>query len=440
MNRLTLSGGLRVDLLNESTEPVTATAHRWQPNRNQHYDAVKNVPNWKDVNPRISAAYDLFGTGKTAVKASASRSVEQDSIRYAAANNPAATLVTTVSRTWSDTKFGPGDPRTNNFRPDCDLLNPQPNGECEIWGDLAFGSDRPGTSYDPAIMSGWGERPWNWEFSASVQHELVPRLSLTFGYFRRVNGNFFVNDNEALTAGDFTQFSVVAPTTDARLPTAGQTLSGYVDQNRVVANRIVVKNAEQFGQQLSHWDGFDLTVDARLRNGLLLQGGVSTGTTMTDNCEIVDDLPELLGSSSYAFCHQETPYLPQYKALASYTLPWYGLRVSGTFQSLPGPEVAANNSYLTTVPGLGRNFLFGQTTVNLIQPATMFGDRLNQFDLRFTKIMNVGHGNLDLNVDLYNAFNSDAVLAQSNTFGASWWRPSNVVQPRFVKFYARWDF
>ena len=52
----------------------------------------------------------------------------------------------------------------------------------------------------------------------------------------------------------------------------------------------------------------------------------------------------------------------------------------------------------------------------------------------------MSHGSLDLNVDLYNAFNSDAVLAQSNTFGATWWRPSNVIQPRFVKFYARWDF
>jgi hypothetical protein len=440
MDRLTLSGGLRVDLLNESTSPVTAAPHRWQPNRNQHYDAVKNVPNWKDMNPRVSAAYDLFGNGRTALKASASRSVEQDSIRYAAANNPAATLVTSVSRQWTDTLFGPADPRTNNFAPDCDLLNPQPNGECGIWLDLGFGSDRPTTFYDPAILSGWGERPWNWEFSASIQQEVLPRVSVTFGYFRRINGNFFVNDNEALTAADYTQFTVVAPTTDARLPTSGQTLSGFVDQNRAVVNRTVVKNAELFGKQLSHWDGVDLTVDARLRGGLMLQGGVSTGTTMTDNCDIVDDLPELLGSSSIAYCHQETPFLPQYKALASYTLPWYGVRVSGTFQSLPGPEVAANQVYAGTVPGLGRNFLSGQATVNLIQPGTMYGDRLNQFDLRFTKMLRMPYGNLDLNVDLYNAFNSDAVLAQSNTFGASWWRPSNVIQPRFVKFYARWDF
>jgi hypothetical protein len=76
-----------VDFLNESTEPFTAQPHRWLPNRNQAYGAVKNVPNWKDVEPRASAAYDLFGNGKTALKTSFSRGVEQDSIRYAAANN-----------------------------------------------------------------------------------------------------------------------------------------------------------------------------------------------------------------------------------------------------------------------------------------------------------------------------------------------------------------
>jgi hypothetical protein len=267
----------------------------------------------------------------------------------------------------------------------------------------------------------------------------MPRVSASVGYFRRVGGNFFVNDNEALAATDFTQYSVVAPTTDDRLPGAGQTIGGFFDQNRVVANRIVVKNAEQFGRQLSHWDGVDVSLDARLRNGLLLQGGVSTGKTMTDNCEIVDDLPELLGGSSASYCHQESPFLAQYKGIASYTLP-YAVRVSGTFQSLPGPQVAANNVY-TSAPSLGRPFTLGQATLNLIAPQSVFGDRLNQVDLRFTKIVPTGgRARLDLNVDIYNAFNSDAILTQQNAFGAAWQRPLTVIQPRFVKFSARWDF
>ena len=89
---------------------------------------------------------------------------------------------------------------------------------------------------------------------------------------------------------------------------------------------------------------------------------------------------------------------------------------------------------------MGRPFTLGQANVNLIRPGTMYGDRLNQFDLRFSKLLNVGRGRLDLSLDVYNAFNSDAILTQQNAFGTAWQRPLTVIQPRFVKLMARWDF
>jgi hypothetical protein len=450
-NRLTVSGGIRLDMQNESTSDFTSQPHRWMPNRHDFYPAVENVPNWKDVNPRASVAYDVFGNGKTAIKASASRGVEQDSIRYAAANNPANTLVTQVSRVWNDTN--------NNFTPDCDLLNAQPNGECLVWQDLGFGSARPTTFYDPRMLEGWGVRGWNWEFSTGVQQEIIPRLSASVGYFRRVYGNFNVVDNEALSRSDFTEFSVVVPT-DARLALSGQTIGGIYDQNRAVVNRNTVKPASDFGEVLSHWNGVDFSIDTRLRNGVLLQGGFSTGKTMNDFCDIVDDVPEVLQSPAAVptgvmlvgigapalnvwtpagFCHQESPFLTQYKAVAAYTFP-YAIRVSGTFQSVPGPVVAANNIYTGVLPSLGRPFFLGQSQVNVVEPGTSYGDRLNQIDLRFSKLVNLGGGRVDLNVDLYNAFNSDAILTQQNTYGATWTNPLSIIQPRFVKFSVRWDF
>jgi hypothetical protein len=443
VSRLTVSGGLRVDMQNESTSEFRSQPHTWMPTRNDLYPEVKNVPNWKDVNPRVSVAYDLFGTGKTALKASASRGVEQDSIRYATANNPANTLVTQVSRVWTDFD--------NDFTPDCDLLNPQPNGECLVWQDLGFGSARPSTFYDKRMLEGWGVRGFNWEFSAGVQHEIIPRLSASVGYFRRIYGNFNVVDNEALSRSDFTEFSVVAPT-DPRLALSGQTIGGIFDQNRAVVNRNVVKPASDFGEQFSHWNGVDVSVDTRLQNGVLLQGGFSTGKTMNDNCDIIDDLPEVLsggtptgvlavgfgapgGATPAGFCHQETPFLTQFKGVASYTLP-YAVRISGTFASIPGPVIAANQIYTGVLPSLGRPFFAGQTTVNVVEPGTMWGDRLNQI----SKLLNVGASRLDLNVDLYNAFNSDAILTQQNAFGATWQNALTLIQPRFVKLSARWDF
>jgi hypothetical protein len=452
VDRLTVSGGLRVDFLNESTEPFTAKPHRWLPNRNQSYAAVESVPNWKDLEPRASAAYDLFGNGKTALKTSFSRGVEQDSIRYAAANNPASTLVTQTARSWTD---------NGDFVPQCDLTIGTANGECGPWLTSNFGSANVATAYDPKIMNGWGARPYNWEFSGGVQQEIAPRISATFGYFRRIYGNFFVVDNENLAKTDFTPYNVIVPT-DPRLPNSGQTVTGLYDPNFLVAQKNVIKGADNFGTQLQHWNGVDFSVDARLKNGLFLQAGLSTGKTLTDNCDVIDDVPEALTVSGAAgiqpqvtgaaagqvtpasFCHQVTPFLTQYKGLVSYSLPWYGIRVSGTLQSLPGPQIVATNVYnnanRATLTTLGRPFTNAQATINTIEPASAYGDRLNQIDLRFTKIVNVGKGRIDFNVDLYNAFNSDAVIGELGSIGPVWRLPTTVIQPRFVKFAARWDF
>jgi hypothetical protein len=150
------------------------------------------------------------------------------------------------------------------------------------------------------------------------------------------------------------------------------------------------------------------------------------------------------------YCRQETPYLPQYKALASYMLP-FEIRVSGTFQSVPGPQIAAAALYAETANGttsfartsfstLNRPLTLASTSLNVVEPGTAYGDRLNQVDLRFTKVISVGPGRLDLNFDLYNAFNSDAITLQLNNYGPAWQLPLTVIQPRFVKVSARWDF
>jgi hypothetical protein len=441
LNRLTLNGGLRLDFQNESTAAFTAGPHRWAPNRNFTFGEVKNVPNWKDVNPRLSAAYDLFGNGKTAVKGSVSRGVRQDSVAIALANNPATTIQTQTARNWTDSN--------GNRVPDCDLLNPAvqdtsaTGGDvCGAWLTPAFGTALPGTTYDPSILNGWGVRPYNWEFSASVQQEVAPRVSAGIGYFRRINGNFQITDNEALTAADFTRFSVTMPsngTSQFQLPNVGQTIEGYYDVNRIVAARNVVKDASAFGEQIEHWDGIDVNADVRMTNGLRLQGGLSTGKTTTDNCDIVDDAPELLGGTQTCYCQLESIFLMEFKGLASFSLA-FGVRVGGTFQSIPGPNVLATASVGLLTTTLGRPFTSAATTLSLLKPQDVFGDRLNQFDLRFTKVLPVGRGSLDLNFDLFNAFNSDAVLTQSNSFGGAWQRPANVIQPRFLKLSARWDF
>ena len=225
---------------------------------------------------------------------------------------------------------------------------------CGAWG-IKFREKRVRHHYDTAITQGWGHRFYNWDFGASVQHEIVPRLSATVGYFRRIYGNFLVTDNLALSPSDYTAFSIPVPA-DPRLPGGGGTvLSGLYDANPAkfgLSNNLVTA-ASSDGTQTEHWNGVDFNVDARLRNSLTIQGGFSTGRTVTDNCEIVAQVPESLFSvTSFGVanaswtpaqnCHLETPFLTQFRGLGSYTIPKVDLRVSGTFQSKPGAQLAAN--------------------------------------------------------------------------------------------------
>jgi hypothetical protein len=117
---------------------------------------------------------------------------------------------------------------------------------------------------------------------------------------------------------------------------------------------ILLTFADGYGKQVENWQGVDAGVNARLRGGLLAQGGISTGRTLADNCEIRSRVPELGVLNPYS--RVETPYLTQFKVLGACTIPRIDVQFAGTFQSIPGPQVVANNVYTSAqiAPSLGR--------------------------------------------------------------------------------------
>jgi hypothetical protein len=436
IDRLTVNAGVRYDFYRTSFPTQTLGPTTFTPNRNVTFNEA-SLASFNDITPKLGVAYNLFGNGKTALKASLSKYVEQLTYTgtYGDSANPANRTVQSVNRAWAD---GNG-----NFNPDCDLQNPLANGECGQISNLAFGNPIPSTTYDPDILRGWGKRGYNWESSVSIQHELMSNVSVDAGYFRRWYGNFLATDNLAVSPGDFNQFSVAAPS-DARLPGGGtQTITGLYN---VVPARFGQTNnlltfAENYGEQIERWHGMDVAVNARLRGGVMAQGGISTGKRLTDNCEVRAALPELSPLNPY--CRVEEPFLTQLKMLGAYTIPRVGVQVAGTFQSIPGPVVQANFQFPNAAiqPSLGRPLSGNAATaqVNLIAPSSEFGDRLNQLDFRVGKILNVGGVRTALNVDLFNAFNANAVLTENASF-AVFRQPLSVLNPRLVKFSVNVDF
>jgi hypothetical protein len=438
--RMTVSAGLRFDHFANSAPESVAGPTLLLPTRNQTFAATDGV-SFRDITPKLGAVYDISGNGKTALKVSLNKYVQGlssgDAI-FGSVLMPINRVGNATTRNWTDSD--------RDFVPDCDLALPTANGECAAMANQNFGRATGGNVYDPEILDGWGVRGYNWEFSAGVQQEILPRVGLDVSFFRRWYGNFFVVDNRVVSPGDVTAFSVTAPASDDRLPSAGNTISGFYDlnPNRVGQVDNFVTKASNYGDQSESWSGVDVNISARLRGSLLLQGGTSTGRTRTNSCDIREALPET--ALLNPFCDTSTPWLTQVKFVTSYTVPRVGMQVSGTLQNLPGPALSAtyvaSNALVTA--SLGRPLSGGaaNATVNLIAPNSVNFDRYTQVDLRIGKSVRLAGYRMALNLDMFNALNQSSILAVNNTFGGAtrWLTPQSIMQGRLLKISGQFDF
>ncbi|MEP7305822.1 MAG: TonB-dependent receptor [Acidobacteriota bacterium] len=474
--RLTLQGAVRFDRA-WSWAPADGNGATGTSRFNPlpiSFGEIVSVRGYNDITPRLGMAYDVRGNGKTAIKINAGRYLEAATadVIYSS-NNPAARIVTRIgsgagsaARGWTD---GNG-----NYAVDCDLLNPAAQNNLATGGDLCasvggnnlnFGNANPNsTTVNPAILGGWGVRPYDWQFGASVQHELLPRVSIEAGYTRRWWGNFFVTDNVLTTAADYDSYAIAVPQ-HANLPGGGGTASFVAitpAANARGAQNYMTSETDYGSARTSYWQGGDFTATARLANGLTVQGGTSTGRAVRNNCDVTKALPELLGTARVDSCAVTEKWSTSFKGLASYTLPKVGVLVSASMRSLevaPGGGVATNGLSLAAnyvvpntliVQSLGRlpaNALAtGTTTVNLLNPGVLYTlNRINLVDMRFAKIIKFAGRRMDVGIDLYNLFNSNVTTSYQQTYeqrtdGAAWLTPTAIASPRLARLNVTLNF
>ena len=433
------------------------------------FPRADGVRGYNDITPRVGLAYDVFGSGKTSLKVNIGKYLQAavNQTQYVI-NNPAldgrngrqARFVTATTRAWTDAD---GDRIV-----DCTILNPaaQDNSAaggdvCGPWQNPNFGNPAAATVVNPDVLEGWGVRPWDWQFGASVQQEILPRVSLEVGYNRRWWGNFFAVDNRAVGPNDFTEYTVTAPP-HRDLPDGG----GY-SFTALLPTTLAQNNfytfAQDFGDEKRYWHGVDVTLNARMQYGLTFGGGTSTGRGVRDNCDIVNALPETL----FVFgayqrrdgCDFAESWITNFRGSAAYTIPRFDLLVSaivrvqntapGFFTSgdaapgTNGNSLAANMLIPnTTIQQLAGRlppgaFATGNTTVNLVRTGEVFPPYVRTMDLRVGKILRYGRSRTDVAIDLYNLFNTNQGTAFNQTFGfdgATWLRPTAIADARFLRF------
>ena len=452
LNRLTLNTGLRWEYLAHEVADQFSGNGRFVGERT--VDAIA-MPTWKDFAPRLGIVYDLFGNSKTALKAGFNRYNESRTTQFATKYNPLA--LTSVTLPWTDSN---GDDIAQGER-GCTFGT----AGCEInfAGLPANFGTRSLATVDPDF-----QRTYNLEYTAGIQHELFPRVSVAATYYRRQFYDLPVTDNLLRTPADYRGVEVVSPLD-------GEVFTAYTVATTAQLRAINDFDTNAGSDRKQTYNGGDITFNARIPGGGTLFGGFTMERTMRVTCDEPDD-PNFL-----RFCddgENDIPFLKQFKFAGTYPMKW-GIQASMSFQSIAGRALggysgtAAADRNRIAGPGygdvgspIGTRWLVtpttryatgciapcrpgelvipGMTEAQLLLPlkahGTEFLDRINQLDFSLAKWFEIGGGRrLQLQADIFNIMNANPVLGvRSVNFGtAAYNGVSSILNPRVVRFGAQ---
>jgi hypothetical protein len=414
-HRLTLNPGLRYEILLGSVPAQSAPAGRFVPARS--FAAIPKLPDWKNWAPRFGAAYDLFGDGKTAIKGSVGKYMNQMATGFADKYNPLVLGSDIV--TWKDLN-GDGIAEDNE-------LGPANNATLGV---------RRNINPDPGI-----KRPYQILYNAGVQHQLLGSLSLSVNYYRREYHDITYTTNLAVPLSAYTLVNITDPRGN------GQTLPVY---NLNPANLGLVNELDTTSpNNRITYNGVDVTTSGRGRNGATLGGGISVGRTVSIQCDVEDP-------NALRFCDQSQYSIPRAKTLkinGSYPLP-YAFRVSGVLQSAngfgpqtvnanwPTPNPDNHDVYAAYIVNRGVLPTLSQSQVSVLlnPPGSTYMPRVTQLDLSVAKTVRAHGATLIPQMDIFNTLNANTVLTEITTFGPALGNPATILTGRLIRFQVRVNF
>ncbi len=389
------------------------------------FPELRNVPLWHNVGPRGSIVYDVFGTGKTAVKASLAR--------------------------YYDT-IGTGTPGTLN-----------PNGLIQqnfTWndnGDLVFQAGELGTSSAPTLPPTAAQlstrlntslnRPYRNEWTLAVDHELAPDLRVSATYIHRQEHNQLGNIDIGIPMTYYTPISVVDPGRDGVTGTGDDgALTVYNENLPLLSSSLQLTNIAQIAQK---YHGFELAATKRFRNRWTMVAGYTFGhteigccTNESTNLTSPNSLVNATGKSAIDRAHN-------FKLTGSYLLP-YDIQLGGNLRYISGQPFTR----VYAVPGLVQQN-GGTLTLNAEPRGSDKLSSITTLDARVGKVFRFAGQEFEADMDVYNLTNNNSVYTVRTTTGtvsvtdyttntpvriAQYGSPIGVLGPRIIRFNVSYKF
>jgi hypothetical protein len=352
------------------------------------------------------------------------------------------------------------------------------------------------SAYGESLIGGWGKRRYEWQIGIGVQHEILPRLSGEVTFNRRKYGNQMVTDtigvgcdrfngkqdqqtcfdnaaNYSSLDYDFYQFTAPA---DPNLPNGGGYVIRGLNNAKFGVSTTGQPQAQTNDPKLDYWwTGVDTNFVWRGPRGLRVNGGTSTGHPGRNTCETEVDAPNVkgrVGNELHGGCNPVRPWQTRWNGSASFLVPKVDVLLSTVFQHQIGVERSANMTVdksliawepasasratrACTVNGAATTGCFnsltpGSTVVNLLDFSDLYGESNTVVDLKIAKVLRFGNRRLNVGADIYNLFNSDAIVQYNDTYIPDnpatpqnenpWGTPTWLQGPRFARISIQFDF
>jgi hypothetical protein len=411
--RLTLNVGTRVDnykgIIPAQSNPAGQFAPERSVERTEPIDQTIGV--W-----RAGAAYDLFGNGATALKASYSRYALQVGIDRVTSVNPLSTGNRTCA--WTD-----------------------PNGD----GRFQVSEQGTCTGFSGGVSTFYAADGVDWPYSdevtAGVEHQLMRDMRIGVMYYYRTNRKQLGVRNEAIPTSTYTPFTFTLP---ADNPLGLSTVTVY---NRDLALASAANNIRDNQDYLNtSYKGVEFTASKRFTDrwqmvaGLTIgknEGGLNAPTgSGQDSDNDLNDPNFLLFDRGVVGNDSEVAF----RLSGSYRLPWE-INLAGSLVSNNGYP-AVTTFAVTRALAAAQGISLTQSSVTV--PLTRRGDErlpsVTMLDLRLSRTFRFGDRRFSPQVDIFNLTNADTVVARNNAIGATYLRPNEILSPRIIRFGFSLDF